>query len=234
MSDTGGRHQRPQGLGHQPRASAQRVAVLDTGVLPHADIVANLLPGYDMITDSEPRQRWRRPRQQCQRPRRLGGRRRVRLLTIPPPGQRLARHPCGWHHRRRGQQQRFGYHRRSPQNQDRARAGAGQMRRRRVSDIADGIVWAVGGQGGQSAAQPPTRCASSICRLGHERAQLQQHCTRTPSTTPPQPQGPDRGGGWQRQAQDVSEPGTGQLQQASWPWPPPTSSGSEGRLLQLW
>ncbi|MBB5205095.1 hypothetical protein HNQ51_002414 [Inhella inkyongensis] len=31
----------------------QRVAVLDTGVLPHADIAANLLPGYDMISDSE-------------------------------------------------------------------------------------------------------------------------------------------------------------------------------------
>jgi serine protease len=29
-----------------------RVAVLDTGVLPHADIAANLLPGYDFITDS--------------------------------------------------------------------------------------------------------------------------------------------------------------------------------------
>lgn len=30
-----------------------RVAVLDTGVRPHADLVANLLPGYDFITDSE-------------------------------------------------------------------------------------------------------------------------------------------------------------------------------------
>jgi len=29
-----------------------RVAVLDTGVLPHADIAANLLPGYDFITDT--------------------------------------------------------------------------------------------------------------------------------------------------------------------------------------
>ena len=29
-----------------------RVAVLDTGVLSHADIAANLLPGYDFITDS--------------------------------------------------------------------------------------------------------------------------------------------------------------------------------------
>ncbi|KQV50492.1 hypothetical protein ASC95_14060 [Pelomonas sp. Root1217] len=32
--------------------SGVRVAVLDTGVLPHADIAANLLPGYDFITDS--------------------------------------------------------------------------------------------------------------------------------------------------------------------------------------
>ena len=30
-----------------------RVAVLDTGVRPHADLVANLLPGYDFIADSE-------------------------------------------------------------------------------------------------------------------------------------------------------------------------------------
>jgi serine protease len=30
----------------------QRVAVLDTGVRPHADLVGNLLPGYDLITDS--------------------------------------------------------------------------------------------------------------------------------------------------------------------------------------
>ncbi|HEY8880770.1 MAG TPA: S8 family peptidase [Roseateles sp.] len=30
----------------------QRVAVLDTGVRPHADLLPNLLPGYDLITDS--------------------------------------------------------------------------------------------------------------------------------------------------------------------------------------
>ena len=30
-----------------------RVAVLDTGVRPHADLVANLLPGYDFITDTD-------------------------------------------------------------------------------------------------------------------------------------------------------------------------------------
>lgn len=30
----------------------QRVAVLDTGVRPHADLVGNLLPGYDLISDS--------------------------------------------------------------------------------------------------------------------------------------------------------------------------------------
>ena len=31
----------------------QRVAVLDTGVRPHADLVANLLPGYDFIADTD-------------------------------------------------------------------------------------------------------------------------------------------------------------------------------------
>jgi serine protease len=31
----------------------QRVAVLDTGVRPHADLAANLLPGYDFITDTD-------------------------------------------------------------------------------------------------------------------------------------------------------------------------------------
>lgn len=31
----------------------QRVAVLDTGVRPHADLAANLLPGYDFIADTD-------------------------------------------------------------------------------------------------------------------------------------------------------------------------------------
>ncbi|MBB5205094.1 serine protease [Inhella inkyongensis] len=34
------------------QGSGSRVAVLDTGVLAHADIAANLLPGYDMISNS--------------------------------------------------------------------------------------------------------------------------------------------------------------------------------------
>lgn len=31
----------------------QRIAIIDTGIRPHADIAANLLPGYDFISDSD-------------------------------------------------------------------------------------------------------------------------------------------------------------------------------------
>ena len=67
---------RPRGRCSRVRR-ASTVAVVDTGILPHPDLVGRVLPGYDFISDPEPRARRQRPRPESARRRRLE-RRRVR------------------------------------------------------------------------------------------------------------------------------------------------------------
>lgn len=124
----------------------QRVAVLDTGVLPHADIAANLLPGYDLINNATSAQDG-------------GG----RDSDASDPGDWAAAGVCGtnkpaqnssWHGTHvAGTIAAVGNNSNgisgvAPQAKIVPVRVLGRCGTGAESDVADGIVWAVGGQVG--------------------------------------------------------------------------------------
>lgn len=119
-----------------------RVAVLDTGVRPHADLVANLLPGYDFITDTD-------------RAGDGGG----RDSDARDPGNGVAAGDCGWFEPGKNSNWHGTHVAGTIAAVGNNAAGiSGVAPKAKIvpvrvlgkcggaeSDIADGIVWAVGG-----------------------------------------------------------------------------------------
>ncbi|KQW45699.1 MULTISPECIES: S8 family peptidase [unclassified Roseateles] len=120
----------------------QRVAVLDTGVRPHADLVANLLPGYDLIADTD-------------RAGDGGG----RDSDASDPGNGVAAGECGWFSDAKASNWHGTHVAGTIAAVGNNAAGiSGVAPKAKIvpvrvlgkcggaeSDVADGIVWAVGG-----------------------------------------------------------------------------------------
>ena len=74
------------------------VAVIDSGIVKHPDLDANVLPGYDFITEPSIARDGNRPRTPTRRPGQLGRSGRSAVLMRGGKRVELARHPrCRLH-----------------------------------------------------------------------------------------------------------------------------------------
>ena len=128
--------------GTTPPAPASTVAVIDTGITAHPDLDANILAGYDFISDAAVGPRRQRPRHQPGGPGRLVRRRRVRHRPRPPTPPGTAPTSPAPSPRSPTTPRASPASRTTPRS---SRSACSASAAATCSDIADAITWASGG-----------------------------------------------------------------------------------------